>query len=517
MNQFKKNKSLSDKFDAHESPMDLEQFWDNLEPKLPNKKKDRKYFFFWIALGMIGLASLAIISQNNKQEDKIKSEIATNTSSNAAIPTSSNHELSIENKIEPAKDQNINSENETNTALNLDIQQTITTKQTSSPSTKISIKNPKNANAIAIITNNIAEKREEQISSTLNDSKKETSSDQANYQAINAQDIVMNQASLIQATDKPISEHPSENNDNKIKLEANFNNIKEANNIVKTKIIENNDSILSNKITESNIHNSNSEINTENTVQITATNETESKKDRIKMDFNYFIEPVIGIGFYHRELKSKDAFDLSYINNRNLHETALEEILCGMLIGLQHKKISLVTGIQYTRKNEKFQYDVYYNQGNYQKTLVLQKYTNDTTRYQYLDAWQDSNYLRHVVHYNQINQWSIPLTMRYTWSHKRISLSPELGLNWIISTKIKGKTLDRQSFINEWGTSFDLQYYNKMEIGFTAGLQCAYQMNRNWSIITGIKYQRISSKQWIKPIDLSFNSYYYHTGIKYSF
>ena len=64
------DKSYRKQLESHKSSMDLDQFWNDLEPKLPKQKK-RKYFLWWFILGLILIGiSIAKIKYFNSEKNR---------------------------------------------------------------------------------------------------------------------------------------------------------------------------------------------------------------------------------------------------------------------------------------------------------------------------------------------------------------------------------------------------------------------------------------------------------------
>ncbi len=89
MSQEQHNKGWRKKLSEQEAPLDIQQFWNNLEPQLPPQKKRRKMaWWIWPALLFIGIGLAALYYSTTSTEEEPQADlINTNQEQKADLPS----------------------------------------------------------------------------------------------------------------------------------------------------------------------------------------------------------------------------------------------------------------------------------------------------------------------------------------------------------------------------------------------------------------------------------------------
>lgn len=230
---------------------------------------------------------------------------------------------------------------------------------------------------------------------------------------------------------------------------------------------------------------------------------------------NISLLPFAGIGWYTKKLHalSNDPLE-DYLKLRDQHEKEIEEINFGLHIRKQFGKIGLFSGMEYKRMNEKFYFEEILHKYQFGTTTIRIEHT-DTSYIGSGQAWYKTQLIRKLTNYNAVQQWNIPMGVSYQVLKKTLGLYISAGLMCSISNQITGKSLDKSLKIVEWGQSGELHYSKNLGLGWFGELSVEFPLTRHLAWTSGFKIQEFpgnySSNQ---GIDLRYRSYYFSSGIQ---
>jgi hypothetical protein len=115
------------------------------------------------------------------------------------------------------------------------------------------------------------------------------------------------------------------------------------------------------------------------------------------------------------------------------------------------KGLRLNVGIEYARLRSKFDYsnqeEIQYLDEDRLITFELDEGTGDTINAVYQDTWLDAIETRTIVHHNEFDLLSIPLSIGYERDFGRIGLGIDAGLSYGFFLNQKGRSIDSEGAI----------------------------------------------------------------------
>ncbi|NOT37408.1 MAG: hypothetical protein HOP11_08530 [Saprospiraceae bacterium] len=551
------DKSFRDRLDGHRSQIDLDKFWSDLEPKLPPKKKKRRYFFWFLLpllLGGIGYALYNTKMKNNIHLQSLSNDLTsdslllknrTNTEPIAEIQknlsqkdnhqneyvndNSSNNDDSNSNEIvnnQTSQTKNHNSKNtSSNTSQSTTSKITKTSINTAAASSTLSNTNQKSK----IISNYSSQEKEvkhkdENISniSSSNLKKSESQSSESNISKSSHLNPALQKDSEKlpnnNIADKTQSTQATPLNDTKnestkeakeaqeVSLSNTTINEKRENSIPADSIQlkEDNASILQKQdLTKDQIIQKDLEL---------------TSRQKPKRNIQYFIRPEFGLGTFFKSFTSSDTNLHNYLSIRKSSELILEEWNAGLNIGIKWNKLSLETGLQFTQKNEQFEYFQSTNNNKFGPTTIRRQYINNTTDTIIGDEWYQEFSTRHVIHYNAIQNWNIPIRASYDlFLINKWTFGLQGGILLSIKNNMKGRSINDSLLISNLNQISLTPIRSQLGIGVSGGIYLNYRIRNNIYIYNSFLYQRFSSSYLDGPLRLNYKSASIQFGLQYYF
>ncbi len=250
--------------------------------------------------------------------------------------------------------------------------------------------------------------------------------------------------------------------------------------------------------------------------------ELNSVIDRVLKDnFHVLIMPYIGLGGFVKHLKSSVTNDTlqNYVWVRNQAESNLEEWNFGFDLNLSYKKFGVLTGLNYLERNEKFEYHIQQDFNTFGLTSIRREIVQDTL--EIIDTisgigWYGSNGIRNIINYNKIRQWNIPIGIFCQTTINSINLHLGFGGMISLSNEIYGKSIDSRLNVAEWNQSTDLSYKKNLGVGWYGDMGCGYRLNRRMAISTSIRIQSFPKNYLSGPLSLRYLSIMGRTGLTIS-
>lgn len=462
---------LKKRMTQYESPMDLDQFWFDLEPKL--KKKKSRYGLIIIFLFIAGLSGIYFHGTNKNIEDKkpdleeiIKREqiVTQNTDESEKIKL-------IKQEVKTADDLQ-NEQDEKRTKLNSSF---LYDQPRGMYPKKKNLKNstPLIPNATKDLSGNSVVPLKGEIIGNLKSSLQLDPGDSA-FDGYVDQGTINNSSTKIQTPEQ-----------NTFELQA-LKSISCDHLVFNREKIELRPLLLQENII---FKKSNSQ--------------------------NISLLPFVGIGWYTKKLNSLPNDPLEdYLKLRYQHEKEIEELNFGLHIQKQFGKIGLLSGLEYKRMNEKFSYEELSQKYQFGTTVITIEHP-DTSYLGSAQAWYKTQLIRKLTHYNTVQQWNIPIGLSYQLTKKPLRLNITAGIICSISNQITGKSLDKSLKIGEWGQSEELHYSKNLGLGWFTELYLEFPFTKQLAWTAGFKIQEFPGNySTSQGIDLRFQSYTFSSGIQ---
>jgi hypothetical protein len=513
-NQF--DKSAKSRLSGHHSQMDVEAFWNQLEPKLP-KDKSRPKIFILILLAGILLCSGALgwyFFERSKQQDAIEHS--------TEYPLQANKPVKDKNEIEQFAISNSNLINEHSSALADVVKK----------NNKDNVLNQKNNEKI--ISQHEIRLGKSYLKSNHSDEKISSSDENtANRQSgspIEMSSVEQNESSSpIQRelyTDyltknfvlKPQSksavsrkEEQSVKTDDVVNTQTMVQNVNSTNDQMESSYLVSNIPLILQSLKIRDLF---MDLNLNSVPEIEEVRHVlPSKRNHIKIA----LLPIVGIGSYTKELSYSGTDDLKdYLNYLQRYESKLEEWLLGFDAMLIYKNFGLLTGIEYVRRNEKFSFASKRSENIFGNTDIRVE-ANDTFQIISGAGWHGTTQVRKVVNYNSIQQWNVPLGLNYQFNVKGMQCTVGGGAMFSISNSIQGKTLDRNLNVVEWNQSPDLLYRSNLGVGWFGELNCTIPIANRIAFNTGFRIQEFPGSYLTDTLDLHYKSYLFRSGLIFNF
>ncbi len=244
--------------------------------------------------------------------------------------------------------------------------------------------------------------------------------------------------------------------------------------------------------------------------------------DRVHKDnFHVSLMPYIGFGGFDKHLKNSVHNDTlqNYVWVRNQAESNLEEWNFGFDLNLSYKKFGVLTGLNYLERNEKFEYHIQQDLNTFGLTSIRREIVQDTL--EIIDTisgigWYGSNGIRNIINYNKIRQWNIPMGIFYQTTINSINIHLGFGGLISLSNEIYGKSIDSHLNVAKWNQSTDLSYKKNLGVGWYGDMGCGYRLNRRMAISTSIRIQSFPKNYLSGPLSLRYLSIMGRTGLTIS-
>ncbi len=144
------------------------------------------------------------------------------------------------------------------------------------------------------------------------------------------------------------------------------------------------------------------------------------------------------------------------------------------------------TGIEYHRLWSKFetkqQKSIQINKENQLLKAWTDGFTGDTLNRQYGDITIDGIATRTVVHYNQYQQFSIPIEIGLQQTSQQLVYGVTLGGILNFTTKQSGKTLSKDAAVIDFDTNNAMAPFKKFSIGLRVNPFVGYRISTAWTI-----------------------------------
>ncbi len=508
------DKSYRKKLESHNSSMDLDQFWNDLEPKLPKQKK-RKYFFWWFISGLILIGiSIAKIkyfhSEKNRQNIGKESPINISNSNDsinqkskpdslvAKIPMNQNSDNKAR-KSKPDENNNKNSTHCENIQHQLKVAKPSASFQPRVEQSKLSkiVSNSSgHSNTISyydLIQNNI----DLTTNSELPKPSDAIIVESAKFNNQEAQIIHKEQNESINK-DPQFSEQRNDKqiHSNKSELQEQRNSSKNISTTDKNTNIDSAPSIVVlQDSTEKNIP-----------INVLASELDQTKK------FHFYFRPLLCVGAYVKKYSIGDSSSINYLAVRKATESNLEEWSVNLVSGIQWHRWSVESGVQYLQRNEKF--EIHENKGSYTfgLTSLKREYSNGSTDSIQVQAWNGEGFNRHVIHYNKLRQWNIPITLSYDCYKSNLwTFGVNAGLLMSVSSNYQGRLLAKNLQITE----IDQKILTN-NLGFTGqtGIFIQYRYSDQVELFSSIQYYHFLTSLHIEHLQLRYNSLQLGLGVQ---
>jgi hypothetical protein len=509
------DKSYRKKLESHNSSMDLDQFWNDLEPKLPKQKKKR-YFFWWFISGLILIGiSIAKIkyfhSEKNRQNVGMESPINISNSNDSikqntkpdshVAKTPMNQNLdSKARKSKPDENNNNNSTHRENIQhqskiLKIAKPRAFQPRIKQNKSSQIASNSSRHSNTISyydLIQSNIDLTSNSELpkpsDAIIVESAKFNNQEVQRIHKEQNESINKDPQFSEQRNDKQIHSNKSE-----IQEQSNSNK-----NIGITDKNANTDSAPSIVVLQDS---------TEKNIPI---NDLASELDQTKK-FHFYFKPLICVGAYAKKYSKGDSSSINYLAVRKATESNLEEWSVNMVSGIQWHRWSVESGVQYLQRNEKF--EIHENKGSYTfgLTSLKREYSNGSTDSIQVQAWNGEGFNRHVIHYNKLRQYNIPITLSYDCYKSNLwTFGVNAGLLMSVSSNYQGRLLTKNLQITE----IDQKILTN-NLGFTGqtGIFIQYRYSDQVELFSWIQYYHFLTSLHIEHLQLRYNSLQLGLGV----
>lgn len=507
------DKSYRKQLESHKSSLDLDQFWNELEPKLPQKNK-RRYFFWWFVPGLI-LVGIFIAKINyfpfekkepNNVLELIKSIATSNDSINQNSKNSSGH-LTIQSSQDADKkttENNLKTDNINNQMNKENIKQ----------SNLLNVKESSNSLALhANQSNSVHSSNSTQMqSNNLNFSDSIRSNKDLNlYTESPEANIIANENRISVEKEQKVIEQESEMNIDKSEL----SNQKNENHIPaeETKIVSQSDHQSNSNVNNSS-NNSDSSLSylmLVDSLNNISTNFSDSKLKETK-NFNFYIKPLFCIGAYSKNYKAIDSSNINYLLARKSTESNLEEWSVNLLSGMQWHRWSLETGLSYLQRNEKFEFIEEKENFTFGSTTLKREFINGKTDSIQTEAWHNKAFNRQVIHYNKLSQCNIPITLSYDCYKSNLwTFGVYAGLLMSVSSNYQGRLLTKNLQITE----IDQKILTN-NLGFTSqtGIFIRFRYSDQVELFSSMQYNHFLTSLHIEHLQLTYNSLQLGLGVQ---
>jgi hypothetical protein len=445
MNQETNKNNWQKKLTEQEDPLDIQQFWDKLEPQLPPQKKQRKgAWWIWPSLALIGLGLSVLFALLSKQ----KAEMAASISSNPVVQN-----------IDVRPDTQINSDVNHSSTPELSRQPDNQTDNATSPKNQRKITNGKNeTNRKSIDHTSKQILSADEIHPLLNSASKHQQTPQSTSEKV-VQSVSFVQGSEYQKLGKgnSVSELP-------LSVDARHESVVDA--------LSSRDIQMINIIPGS-----------------WSPKGFLLENQNTKTDWQWALTLSGGPGFGLRQLTSTDPAFTEWIEQRRDQESVLESWqVRGMVEVVSPGGFVVETGLQWTRQNERLDWSrdsSVWEWGHADGLLVDQ---NGGTQPWADTAWQYYTLTRTIRHYNRISTLEIPIGLGYQISNHRWSARVTGGVLINLDQQASGVSIHPDGWPVEWQRTNDPKLATHMGLGYYGHLRFAYDMRAKVTVFIQPSY-----------------------------
>jgi len=520
------DKKIRDQMQKYPSELDLDKFWNNLEPKLPEKKK-RRFLLWWLWIPFVIGSPMVLFFLNQKvrKESTIvnhhehKSQ-SVDIGQNSNFTEDQNHleskvmEAQIKESFDTVEAETMpkfstvhlsKNGNVTEPGRNKAISQSSSKNKLDDTDNKKSIKsNPEKGNYHSF--RNIGDAnlnqqqfiKEDQVSNSfsdkneitlIGDTKRKDISEDGLHPLVGAEKLVESEKLFI---------HFPDSNQNFILAETSI----ETSDSLNENLFE-----LSDKPTDQFIESSEDPLS-----------DDKAKSSKTGKSISFYLRPEMGVGGYFKTLSTSDENLSMYVQERKKSESNLEEWIGSFYLGIQYRKWNLESGVQFLQRNEKFEYNQTKSSNNYGLTLADIEYSNGNRDSSYIEAWYVNYKSRKVIHYNKIQQWNIPLNIGIdVLSVKNWSMGIQAGVLFSISNQVKGRLLNERLEISEIEDLELSKVQKTLGMGFNTGIYTQYHLSERLSLVGSVHYQAFKASVFSGPIEQKYQSLQMRLGLQIKF
>jgi hypothetical protein len=454
MNREPEKSSWRERLDQHESPLDTEQFWAGLEPKLPKPEKKRRVGIIWwpltfVLLGMMGywVLSSPEVSTGNSETDK---------SFPKSIESPSNSNLSqAPLAIGPdALKDNSSASN------SLDATTSYTTESNNINSSDAEAKR-KTVNSLAFLNKNDGDSRKNKLS--VND---------APPGSIIATDIP---SPSVQMGSIPLTEEVPMVHDQHSKSSENKIGLPAQNPLTSTTAFIGRLALLP--------------LNEVQYLQlpahflpkgIEAEALSPQKKKRARP---WSVDFQTGPGFTKMIYTDVSELAQSMIDNRQKTETPLESWSTAIQgRWTSQTGVFVQAGVAHTRMNSRLDWTNTSKTNRWGLATGFILEANGTMTPWEDSAWVVFNEVREVQHYNRIDILDLPLAAGYQWGFDRWQVNGAMGILLNLSQTAKGRSVGLDGMPEYWDTTPVLAYAKRLELGYLAQARVMWKPSNGWGV-----------------------------------
>lgn len=413
--------------------MDIQQFWDKLEPQLPPQKKQRKgAWWIWPSLALIGLGLAVLFALLPKQKEEIAASIPSNP---------------VEQNSNVLPDIQINSDVNNSSRQELSRQPNNPTGNTTTQINQRNIANRSNETSQKSLDRSTRQKKSsDEIDPPLNSGyKNQQSVKSTSGKVVQRAPVVQEPEYQKLGKEKSVSEFP-------LSVDARRESVVNAlpsRDIQMINIIPGNWSpkgiLLENQITKSG--------------------------------WQWALSLSGGPGFGFRQLSSTDPAFTEWIDQRRDQESVLESWLVRSMVEMiSPGGFMLESGLQWTRQNERLDWSrdsSVWEWGHADGLLVDQ---NGGTQPWADTAWQSYTLTRTIRHYNRISTLEIPIGLGYQMSNRRWSARVTGGVLINLNQRASGVSIHPDGWPVQWQRTSDPKLATHLGLGYYGHLRFAYDL-----------------------------------------
>jgi len=572
------NRNIQEKLLKHNSKMDVDAFWDRLEPKLPRDRSQPKFIMFFIFFcgclcaalfawhlylnqkfhqSLLSILELKETTTIIQQPQQILNQNEDVLNANNVVQTDYSNSTLTKNKLDQIQSSPHDlSSNVITSDVNIsNVNQGIQQHNVESPDDEKKMDVSENINKISNVKK--FKKGHSELNSHMQKNIK------SNIALSDSKNILINTNHVINSPSKSTFKIqqstvviPSQNDNNLTKNAVSFEEVNHG--IQSGNEVKNNGLLNSNKIPLSestNLKDQNLFSNQQNYAPEIKPNvepsslellpvilhlfpiedprldvfvlpiiNTELKAviDRVHKDnFHVSLMPFIGLGGFDKHLKSIGSNDTlqNYVWLRNQAESNLEEWNFGFELNFSFKKIGVLTGLDYLERNEKFEYHLQQEHNTFGLTDIRREIVLDTM--EIIDTisgvgWYGSNEIRNVINYNKIRQWNIPIGLVYQTNINPINIHIGFGGLISLNNQIYGRSLDSHLNVAKWNQSADLSYKRNLGLGWYGDMGFSYRLSKRIAVTTSVRVQSFPKNYLSGPLSLHYLSIMGRTGLTFS-
>ncbi len=205
-----------------------------------------------------------------------------------------------------------------------------------------------------------------------------------------------------------------------------------------------------------------------------------------------------GTGLWESGIKSSSSTHDKYKSTL----TPLETIQVNANIDYRlTQSLSIRSGIEYQLLKEVFRYkneEDITRQVDIVAVIKVNTITGDSTSV-IESHTQTGRSNRSVQHFNTYTNWSIPLSISYKIQTGRWALAPSIGVLFNLSSMKKGKEINDNTILQSETSTY---YKKQLGLSFTLGSELRFSLTQTTDLFLNPEL-RVSTNSWTKPTDLS--------------